>query len=194
MVTLLIIRHGYSLGNKEKRFSGQRDVPLDPVGHSQARSSAEYIRSHYKVDRIYSSDLIRAVQTAEYAIPGCRPVQLAQLREIGLGELEMRSIDECMEQLGEDFLINRSMYNFVPYGGENRDMIEARVRCFFEMLENDPCENVAVFAHAGTVNTALDIVMDTRLDRAHLACLNGSVAMFEHTNGRWILRTWGAAL
>ena len=190
---LYMVRHGQSENNLAKRFTGWAQVKLTEKGIEDARRAGEYLKG-IAFDRIYSSDLIRAVQTAEYAIPGCRPVQLAQLREIGLGELEMRSIDECMEQLGEDFLINRSMYNFVPYGGENRDMIEARVRCFFEMLENDPCENVAVFAHAGTVNTALDIVMDTRLDRAHLACLNGSVAMFEHTNGRWILRTWGAAL
>lgn len=190
---LYMVRHGQSENNLAKRFTGWAQVKLTEKGIADARRAGEYLKG-ISFDRIYSSDLIRAVQTAEYAIPGCRPVQLAQLREIGLGELEMRSIDECMEQLGEDFLINRSMYNFVPYGGENRDMIEARVRCFFEMLENDPCENVAVFAHAGTVNTALDIVMDTRLDRAHLACLNGSVAMFEHTNGRWILRTWGAAL
>jgi len=192
-VKLYMVRHGQSENNLAKRFTGWAQVKLTEKGIADARRAGEYLKG-ISFDRIYSSDLIRAVQTAEYAIPGCRPVQLAQLREIGLGELEMRSIDECMEQLGEDFLINRSMYNFVPYGGENRDMIEARVRCFFEMLENDPCENVAVFAHAGTVNTALDIVMDTRLDRAHLACLNGSVAMFEHTNGRWILRTWGAAL
>lgn len=190
---LYMVRHGQSENNLAKRFTGWAQVKLTEKGIEDARRAGEYLKG-IAFDRIYSSDLIRAVQTAEYAIPGCRPVQLAQLREISLGKLEMRSIDECMEQLGETFSINRRMYNYVPYGGENREMIEARVRWFFEMLESDPCENVAVFAHAGTVNTALDIVMGMQLDRAHLSCLNGSVAVFEHTNGRWILRTWGAAL
>ena len=190
---LYMVRHGQSETNLAKRFTGWAQVKLTEKGIEDARRAGEYLKG-IAFDRIYSSDLIRAVQTAEYAIPGCRPVQLAQLREISLGKLEMRSIDECMEQLGEAFSINRRMYNYVPYGGENREMIEARVRWFFEMLESDPCENVAVFAHAGTMNTALDIVMGMQLDRAHLSCLTGSVAVFEYTNGRWILRTWGAAL
>ena len=49
MVRFIIIRHGYSLGNKEKRFSGQLDVPLDEIGRAQAQSVADYILKHYKI-------------------------------------------------------------------------------------------------------------------------------------------------
>ena len=190
---LYMVRHGQSETNLAKCFTGWAQVKLTEKGIADAKRAGEYLKG-ISFDRIYSSDLIRAVQTAQYALPGCEPIRLPELREIGLGELEMRSIDECVEQLGEDFPINRSLYNFVPYGGENRDMMEDRVRRFFDMLENDPCENVVAFAHAGTLQTALDVVLDMRLNRYHVACLNGSVAVFEHFNGRWLLRTWGGAL
>lgn len=190
---LYMVRHGQSETNLAKCFTGWAQVNLTEKGVADAKRAGEYLRG-IAFDRVYSSDLIRAVQTAQYALPGCEPVQLPELREIGLGELEMRYIPECEEKLGESFAENRRNYDYTSYGGENRDMMEVRVRRFFEMLENDPCENAVAFAHAGTLQTALDVVMDMRLNRYHLACLNGSVAVFEYFNGRWLLRTWGAAI
>ncbi len=190
---LYMVRHGQSETNLAKRFTGWAQVNLTEQGMEDAKRAGRYLQG-LSFDRIYSSDLIRAVQTAQNAIPGCEPVQLSQLREIGLGELEMRSIEECAQQLGETFAENRRAYDFTAYGGENRDMMEARVRQFFQMLENDPCEQAVAFAHAGTLQTALDIVLDTRLDRSHIICSNGSVAMFEYMGGRWVLRMWGGAM
>jgi len=190
---LYMIRHGQSETNRSKCFTGWAQVNLTEKGVADARRVGEYLKDlHF--DRIYSSDLIRAVQTAQNAIPGCEPLQLPLLREIGLGKLEMQSIDECSVRYGEGFSVHRREHNFVPYGGENQDMMEERVRRFLKMLEEDPCEQAAAFAHAGTLQTVLDIVLGVRLDRSHLRCLNGSVAVFEYEAGRWLLRTWGGAI
>lgn len=190
---LYMVRHGQSETNLAKKFTGWSQVNLTEQGIQDAKRAGEYLKG-LTFDRIYSSDLIRAVQTAQNAIPGCEPVQLPQLREIGLGCLEMRPIEDCIAEYGEAFVNHRREYNFVPYGGENQDMMEARVRQFFQMLENDPCEQAVVFAHAGTLQTVLDIVLGTRLNRGHLRCSNGSVAVFIYEGGRWLLRTWGGAI
>jgi len=190
---LYMVRHGQSETNLAKRFTGWAQVNLTQQGIADAKRAGEYLKG-LSFDRVYSSDLIRAVQTAQYALPGCEPVQMAELREIGLGELEHQQIDACAERYGEEFVINRRNYNFVPYGGENQDMIEKRVRSFMQMLENDPCDMAIAFAHAGTLQTALDVVLGMRMDRSHLRCSNGSIAVFEYENGRWLLRTWGAAV
>ncbi|MBQ3014558.1 MAG: histidine phosphatase family protein [Clostridia bacterium] len=63
MTTLIVVRHGYSEGNREQRFVGHGEVPLTAIGREQAICTAEYLKD-YKIDRIYSSDLIRAMQTA----------------------------------------------------------------------------------------------------------------------------------
>ena len=59
---VIMVRHGESLGNAEGFFAGQTDIPLTPLGQRQAERTAEYLRDR-KIDRIYSSDLIRSMQT-----------------------------------------------------------------------------------------------------------------------------------
>ena len=190
---LYMIRHGQSETNLARRFTGWAQVNLTEQGVEDAKRAGEYLKG-ISFDRIYSSDLIRAVQTAQNAIPGCEPVQLSILREISVGELERQMIDECAAKYGETFAENRSKRNFVPYGGENQEMLRQRVEQFLQMLEENPCEMVAAFVHAGVVQTALDLVLGMPVDRRHLRCLNGSVTVFEYENGRWLLRTWGAVL
>ena len=65
MTKLLLIRHGFSSGNKEKRFSGQMDLPLSEEGLRQAHLACEYILNNYQVGALYASDLVRAVDTVE---------------------------------------------------------------------------------------------------------------------------------
>ena len=65
MVRFLIIRHGYSKSNKEKKFTGQMDVGLDEAGVIQAECTGKYVAEKFNVDKIYSSDLCRAYDTAE---------------------------------------------------------------------------------------------------------------------------------
>ena len=48
MTKIILIRHGYSMGNKEKKFTGQLDLPLDAVGFVQADSIRDYILKEYK--------------------------------------------------------------------------------------------------------------------------------------------------
>ena len=62
MVTFIIIRHGFSVSNKENRFSGQGNVDLDPIGYSQARSVAKYVLENFHINRIYSSDLLHTIR------------------------------------------------------------------------------------------------------------------------------------
>ena len=187
---LYMIRHGQSETNLARKYTGWAQVSLTPKGFEDAARAGKALEG-IQFDRIYSSDLLRAIQTAQTALPGCEPIQLPQLREIGLGALELRSIDECRQTLGADFEDNRRELNFTPYGGENRAMHTARVEQFFRMLEENPCDCVAAFAHAGTLNCALDIVLRQHLDRSLIRCLNGSIAVFVYEDGRWLLESWG---
>ena len=65
MVKFLVIRHGYSKSNEQGLFTGRTDVPLADTGIIQARKTARLIADNYRVDAIYSSPLLRALQTAE---------------------------------------------------------------------------------------------------------------------------------
>ena len=87
---LYMVRHGQSETNLARKFTGWAQVNLTEKGVEDAKRAGEFLKGR-PFDRIYSSDLIRAVQTAQYAISGCEPVQLPQLREIGLGGSGVKS-------------------------------------------------------------------------------------------------------
>jgi probable phosphoglycerate mutase len=86
VTTILLVRHGETDWNAERRWQGHADRPLNDVGRRQARALAA--RLDDDVDAVYSSDLARARETAE--ILGERlglPVRLdARLREVDVGE------------------------------------------------------------------------------------------------------------
>ena len=64
MTRFIITRHGQSIANAECRFAGQTDFDLSKLGYAQAECVGKYISQNFKIDHIYSSDLIRAYNTA----------------------------------------------------------------------------------------------------------------------------------
>ena len=102
MVKFIIVRHGYSVFNKEKRFTGQIDAALDERGVEQAKRNAEYILNNYKIDCIYSSDSSRAYNTVKPVADalGMTIVPTKELRELYIGEWEGRRIAEILRPCG----------------------------------------------------------------------------------------------
>ena len=86
MTTLLVARHGETDWNREGRWQGWADPPLNDTGRAQARRLAEELRET-AFDAVYASDLRRAFETAEIlAAPHAVPVVAdAGLREIDIG-------------------------------------------------------------------------------------------------------------
>ena len=97
--TLLLVRHGESLGNRDESFLGHTDLGLSELGLRQADALAVALRGRH-IDTVYSSDLCRAMQTVTPAAtdhgltvhPDCR------LREIFAGEWEGRKFDDLIKE------------------------------------------------------------------------------------------------
>lgn len=92
---LFLVRHGATVNNAERRFTGQSDAPLSPLGRLQAEALALALAAA-PFDLILSSDLVRARQTAEL-IAARTPAPLrfdADLREVALGAWEGRAYAE----------------------------------------------------------------------------------------------------
>ena len=89
VVRLVLWRHGQTEWNAQRRFQGHSDVPLDETGREQAARAARHVAA-LEPAAIFSSDLTRAVETAEFLarLTG-RPVQIDKdLRERGGGAWE----------------------------------------------------------------------------------------------------------
>ena len=98
MLHILLVRHGETEWNKERRYQGQVDIPLSIIGKQQAALVAESLEGR-KIDVIYASDLKRAWQTAS-AITQKNGLDISsepRLREMGFGVLEGLTWDEAQE-------------------------------------------------------------------------------------------------
>ena len=105
---LILIRHGQSIGNLTKRFLGHTDLDLSELGYLQANCTAEYLKNE-KIDIIYSSDLIRAYNTAvpHAKIRGLDINTSIHLRENFVGEWENMFVDDIIEKWGREFFVNK---------------------------------------------------------------------------------------
>ena len=186
---LYLVRHGQSTANLTHTHSGWSQVPLTEQGEKDAARAGEYLRTlHF--DRVYSSDLLRAVQTARIALPDREPVQLPVLRERNVGILAGRLFTDCMEEYGEPYRQARASLDFTAYGGENHEMHKARALEFLKMLEADPAENVVAFTHAHFILCCMETVLKTDIAHHLLNCANGSVTIFSFNNNYWRLDSY----
>src|SRR5581483_12433051 len=87
MTTLLLVRHGETDWNSERRWQGHADEPLNETGRAQAREVADELADR-SIDAVYSSDLSRARETAEIiaARLGLSVTTDARLGEVDVGD------------------------------------------------------------------------------------------------------------
>ena len=156
MTTLIVVRHGESVSNLNATFTGQTDSPLTELGHEQARRTAEYLKDRH-IDVIYSSDLSRAMQTAQPTaeMHGLPIHPDARLREICGGDWELRNGDEISALYPQSYALwKESVYLGTPDGGESFLQVADRTDEFLsEILQKHRGQCVAIFSHALAVRT-----------------------------------------
>ncbi|HVD01103.1 MAG TPA: histidine phosphatase family protein [Candidatus Dormibacteraeota bacterium] len=155
---LILVRHGSSTWNDERRIQGQLDPPLSEKGRDQAHRLGARFRG-VDVVGFYSSDLQRAVATAAAIAEelGREPELLPALREVALGEWEGLNRDEVVARYPEQWERWRQqpLWDIVP-GGEGAEAFERRVAGVIDELTARHSQGrVIVVTHAGVIQVAL---------------------------------------
>ena len=129
MTELILIRHGETDWNRELRFPGQVDVPLNAVGHEQARRVGEHLAGE-SVHQLVCSDLLRTRQTAMAPARrlGLVPVSDPALREQSFGIVDGMRSDDIQQQFPEAWRGWMAFdADFAFDGGESTRAFHARV-------------------------------------------------------------------
>ncbi len=151
---LLLIRHGQSGGNVDGTFGGHSPTPLSDLGKRQAEITAKAIAKE-KINAIYSSDLLRAVQTAEPLAKelGLEVNRTTSFRERNVGVLEGLTFPESKEQFPKDYyaLINRNINHVITDGESYRELLKRGTNALKEILYIHKGKRIAIFSHTGAI-------------------------------------------
>ena len=162
---VLAIRHGETAWNVDTRIQGQLDIPLNLTGRSQARRLALALADE-DIDAVYSSDLLRALETARAVSAGSGRAIVTDtgLRERGFGEFEGMTFKEIEERWPEQSeRWRRRDPAFGPRGGEVLADFYARcVDTVTRLAGAHPGQTIAVVAHGGVMDCLYRAA--TRLD------------------------------
>jgi len=166
MGKLIMVRHGESEGNRDRRFTISPDVPLTELGRQQAREAAERIARRFRPERIISSPYRRARQTSEIIASELGlPVEVVHdLHERDLGALKGESYDLLRELVQQDPGYDPQQgWLWRPDGGESYEDVRRRVIVAIEDIRaRYPEHEVVVVSHGGVM-----------------------LSMWAHVTGRW---------
>jgi broad specificity phosphatase PhoE len=146
---LVLLRHGRTAWNAERRFQGQADPPLDDVGHAQAYEVAGLIAT-VQPELLVSSDAIRTMETARPigGLLGLDVIADARFRERSLGHWEGLTRDEVAERFPDEYADWIAGRDVSRRGGETREAVAARSLEAF--LELPPVSTTVIVTHSAT--------------------------------------------
>lgn len=149
---LYVVRHGMTDWNQSKRMQGHLDPPLNATGRAQARLVGLRL-SREGAGALYSSDLQRASETAQYIAraTGLRVVQKISLREINFGVWQGLSSQEIRERDPEVYAARRANpYDVAPEGAETwRQFYTRALRAVNEVLAATDAQRLILVVHSG---------------------------------------------
>lgn len=167
---VILVRHGQSQGNAERRFGGHSPTPLSELGHRQAEATARAL-VHERVTAVYSSDLLRAVQTAEplARATGLEIRRTAALRERSVGLMEGLTFEEAAAAHPEEYaaLLRRDFERVLAGGESYRQLLGRAAAELDRAIELHRGGTIALFSHTGTI-CILALHLMGALDAPHL--------------------------
>lgn len=165
---LCLVRHGETAWNAEQRMQGHKDLPLNPEGLEQAEQAARRFLG-MKVAAIYSSDLLRACQTATPIAAALNlPIErLTALRERNYGRCEGLVHSEIVSRYPDDaHALRDRIPDYVLPDGESLEQHRHRIhQCLADLAQRHAGETVVVVTHGGVLDLIYRHATGTPLEK-----------------------------
>ena len=188
MGELIIVRHGQTQMNVEGIFFGKLNPGLNEMGRVQCKKAEDILKKH-GYDAVYSSDLLRAAETAELVNYLKLPIKFdKRLQEIDFGIFEGMSYKEIEEKYPAECEKSKNewkTFDFVT--GESLEKLQSRAIEFIESL--DKTKNNLVVTHWGVINCILSWYFSDKLESYwKYSVENGGICIIEFADGFPILK------
>lgn len=166
---LCVVRHGETNWNIQRRIQGQLDVPLNAHGQEQAQALAQYLRGE-SFAACYSSDLLRAQQTAQTLIAGTAwPLHFdAALRERHYGELQGLTAEEVAQQAphASAYYVARDVHYAFATGESLHHFAQRVLQGVSRLARQHVGETLLLVTHGGVLDVLYRHATGRRLESA----------------------------
>lgn len=193
MMRIFLIRHGETEWNRQKRLQGHSDTHLSQEGFRQAISLAEHAPFKH-VDAIYSSDLMRAMETANILAEkfNLNVKLMPELRETNYGNWEGRFISELVTESPKSFgKFFTDPERCHPPHGETFLECQARVMIGIrEIIANHENQNVIAVSHGAAIRLILGAALDMPIHKMWaIAQFNTALNILRVDDGEFTVET-----
>lgn len=194
---LCIVRHGETAWNAEHRVQGQLDIPLNEIGLRQAQAVGRTLKDE-RFDAIYSSDLVRARQTAQPSanLFSMKILLEKDLRERHYGIFERLTYAEVKVRYPEDyarFEARDPEYAFQT-GESLKDFSARSIAVISRIVNEHEDENILVFTHGGVLDKLYRFITGLPLSaERNFGIPNAGLNRVELTPSGWQIRSWADA-
>lgn len=192
MTTVILVRHGESMANKENKFAGgQTDAALQERGLRQAELMAGYVAENYEISNVYTSDLQRAYITGKCVADrfGLEVIVRKELREIHGGDWEGVTFDDMGRLYPEEFKLWVTDYgrSGCPGGETVSQLAERIMAAVTRIAEENPGKTVLIATHASPVRVMQGLVQNGNLENMNRIpwAANASLTVMEYDAGTW---------
>lgn len=170
---LILIRHGETDWSREKRYCGVTDVDVNPKGIVQAQGLCRKLCKE-KVDRVYSSDSVRALNFAKVTFKSSFIIQMSELREMDFGIFEGMAYEEIMKKypdiytrwIDDPFSVN------VPEGEGLMDFKKRIEDILTRIISLNKDRTAAIVTHGGPIR----IIIGNMLNSKNIWTINPDLA------------------
>jgi len=190
MTRLMLIRHGVTRWNKERRYCGRKDIELSNEGKSQVKLLSSRLNT-VRFDKIYCSNRKRAIQTARILFKREKIIRHQGLREIDFGVLEGLRYEEIMQKYGHVYekWLKDSFKNNIPEA-EPMNIFKKRVEgAIKKIVRSNHDKTIAVVCHGGVIGIFVNGILKKR-DFWHCVPSPASITIIEYKQGRPGLRAF----
>ena len=191
MSRLLLVRHGITEFNSSRRFMGYSDIELSATGYRQVERLRDRLVDD-KIDAVYSSDLRRALVTAEVISSEHKMdiVTCPELREVNYGNVEGLTFEEIRRLYPEvaESVANFSLRLEFPGGEGFLEFIERTSKFLDRLNSHTPSETVLIVSHSGPLRVLVCHLLG--IDQSHWRQIrldNASLSIVETYPQRVIL-------
>lgn len=193
--TLIMIRHGETEWNRQRRMQGQADSPLSATGRAQARALAEKIAGT-EFAALYASDLGRAYETARVIAQRTGSTLIAdpRLRERSFGIFEGLTHEEMMRDFPHEHRLFRGIDpDYAVPGGESARQCAVRAVGFLdEIIRRHADETVVAVTHGMVLASVYRHVTGQPLTAPrNFQLFNAGLNVLRCDGGCWAVETWG---